>query len=146
MVVAHCPSFQGAHRTGRWNGVSSLTRNLYNDEIYYVDFLFLEGDMRGALVTVNDLAAARRVIDNAPAWLYQKPRAPLLRREVGEEILMLQWPPDQPVTHRLPPLLLMSNCSLEVRLDNVEPQDEPIGVVFLCRRPAQAELDSWRGY
>lgn len=143
----HCPlALPNPHRPrDRWNGVVSNTRCLYNDEIYHVDFMFLEGDLRDALVSVDDVAANRRVLDCAPAWLYAKPPAPAIRREVHEEIVVFQWPPDQPVTHRLPPLTLGSQCAISVRLDNVIAQDDPINIVFLCRRPSQAELDRWRG-
>lgn len=143
----HCPHSTNGYtgRAGRWNGVSSNTRCLYNDEIYYVEFLFLEGDLRDAMVTVDDVAANRRVLDCAPAWLYAKPPAPQIRREVNEEIVVFQWPPDQPVTHRLPPCLIGPQQLLAVRLDNVAPQDDPIGVVFLCRRPSEHELARTRG-
>lgn len=142
-TMVHCPKAKADG--ARWNGVMSWTRNLYQDEIYHVEFLFLEGDMSGAVVTVNDAAAARKVVDCAPAWLYQKPHAPAIRREVHEEIVVFEWPPDQPVTHRLPPFVLHAPCSIDIRLDNVIAQDDPIGVVFLCRRPSEAELDRWRG-
>lgn len=140
----YCPRTQAADGQ-RWNGVSSHTRCLYQDEIYHVEFLFLEGDLRDALVSVDDLAANRRVLDRAPAWLYAKPPAPRIRREVNEEIVVFQWPPGQPVTHRLPPFLLPATCQIAVRLDNVVAQDDPISVVFLCRRPSAQELDHWRG-
>lgn len=144
----HCPrtDADGTGCFGRWNGVMSWTRNLYQDEIYHVEFLFLEGDLSDARVTVDDVAASRRVVDNAPAWLYAKPPAPQIRREVNEEIVVFQWPPNQPVTHRLPPLLLPPTCQVTVRLDNVAPQNDPIGVVFLCRRPSERELARMRGY
>lgn len=145
----HCPlpmpSGSSQERT-RWNGVQSHTRCLYNDEIYHIEFLFLEGDLRDAMVTVEDLAANRRVLDYAPAWLYAKPPAPQIRREVNEELVVFQWPPDQPITHRLPPFLLPPNCQVAVRLDNVIAQADPINVVFLCHRPSESELARMRGY
>jgi len=134
----HCPG----DTNNRWHGVQSHTRCLYHDEIYSVEFLFLEGDLRDALVSVDGIAANRKVIDCAPAWLYAKPRAPQIRRDVNEELVVFQWPVDQPVTHRLPRFLLPPPCQISVRLDNVLPQEDPIGVVFLCRRPSERELAS----
>lgn len=139
----HCA--QEGQPPPRWNGLQSHTRCLWQDEIYWVDFLFLEGDLRDALVSVIDVAANRKVLDFAPAWLYAKPPAPQIRREVNEEIVVFQWPPDQPVTHRLPTFLLPATCQISVRLDNVIAQPDPISIVFLCRRPSERELDAWRG-
>lgn len=129
----------------RQHGISFSPRTVYPEEgPQLVEFLLLRGNLDGALVRVVNNGDNRIILDGVPAFLYAVPEIPRWLHKAGGEIVVLYWPLGQPVTLRLPKLVLLPHYLLSITFDNLAPQPDGLEAVFLMRPMSPGEIDGLR--